>query len=330
MVSHDDVFTKTLTCDDRMKTYEKNSLTYTKINYDRGFVIRLDGHKFSTFTKATFRKPFDPIFIVAMHRTLCDLMNEFRPTTGYCHSDEISLYFPPLKLLPGGKMPERDRGGKTFKLLTHTAAYCSVRLNYHLNDIIKDDGIRMHLTEKSCKEIAKSTKYFDARVMLFPKDTVNENMNYFVFRSNFDCYRNCVSTFHRYVYGNALTVDKKTKEMRSCLDDMGFSTKVPAYMLYGIYVKFEKYDTTMYVEHHKKEINVIKKRIASFTTKMSCSDEMNTFLNTSYLTPTTTSTTSASSASASSACTYVPTGIIPLDISTIDMNVVLMNTKVST
>jgi tRNA(His) 5'-end guanylyltransferase len=40
-----------------MKQYEQNS-PLNELRIDQPFIIRLDGHKFSTFTRC-FKKPFD-------------------------------------------------------------------------------------------------------------------------------------------------------------------------------------------------------------------------------------------------------------------------------
>jgi tRNA(His) guanylyltransferase len=254
--------------DERMKQYEHESLKVVKIDEDMGFIIRMDGHKFSTFTKKVFRKPFDPIFIKAMIMTMEDVMIELRPTMGYCHSDEITLYFPPIEKKEGVDMT-RDRGGKVFKLLTHSASCCSVRFNYNLNKLISDPTTASYLTPESIELIKSCEQYFDSRVMLLPKENEWEILNYFKFRSVMDSNRNCISTFHRHYYGHSETNHKTSDKMILKMnEDHNFEEKIPLYLRYGIYAKFETYDTIVYVEKLKKEFNAVRKRIKLFSLKI--------------------------------------------------------------
>lgn len=83
---------KPSTLDQRIKSYEKSY--ESKIEYDKHIVVRIDGHKFSKFTKG-FIKPFDKILSNAMEKTTIDLVEKFGAVTGYTQSDEISLVIPP-------------------------------------------------------------------------------------------------------------------------------------------------------------------------------------------------------------------------------------------
>lgn len=73
----------------RIKTYENKE----RIPYDEHIVVRLDGHKFSKFTK-NLKKPFDSVFAEVMENTAEDLMKEFNAVTAYHQSDEITLILP--------------------------------------------------------------------------------------------------------------------------------------------------------------------------------------------------------------------------------------------
>ncbi|KNC65390.1 hypothetical protein SARC_18269, partial [Sphaeroforma arctica JP610] len=75
-----------------MKEFEK-ALDCT-LDKSMNWGIRLDGHKFSSFTKG-FQKPYDARIANAMISTLADLMKEFNPICGYTCSDEITLIFTP-------------------------------------------------------------------------------------------------------------------------------------------------------------------------------------------------------------------------------------------
>ena len=83
-----------------MKSYEKCST----LDRNQPFILRLDGKNFSKLTRG-LKKPFDTSFLDAMIFTL---MEEFRPSTGYCHSDEISLVFNLESEYPFGMRTEID------------------------------------------------------------------------------------------------------------------------------------------------------------------------------------------------------------------------------
>ena len=85
---------------ERLKGYE--SQYEQRVPYNEFLICRIDGHKFSKFTKG-FEKPFDSILSEALIKTAADLLNEFGAVTSYHQSDEISLVFPPkfsVKLVP--------------------------------------------------------------------------------------------------------------------------------------------------------------------------------------------------------------------------------------
>ncbi len=93
------------TIGDRMKSYE-TKFTSAKLDPTIPFIIRLDGHKFSSYTRP-FKKPFDerstlqsisdvPLVSTVMVATTMDLLNAFNPTTAFTCSDEITLLFPAM------------------------------------------------------------------------------------------------------------------------------------------------------------------------------------------------------------------------------------------
>ena len=65
------------------------------IERNEHIIVRLDGHKFSTFTR-DFKKPFDDIIGDAMKNVTMDLVSRFNAFTGYTQSDEITLFIPSL------------------------------------------------------------------------------------------------------------------------------------------------------------------------------------------------------------------------------------------
>jgi len=84
----------------RLKGYEKDF--ESRIDAEDFIVCRIDGHKFSKYTKG-MRKPFDKILSKTMKKTTEDLVEKFGAVTGYTQSDEITLIFAPqfsIKLKP--------------------------------------------------------------------------------------------------------------------------------------------------------------------------------------------------------------------------------------
>ena len=57
-------------------------------------VLRLDGHRFTDFTRTRFNKPFDETFHGYMIETTRLLVERFQALYGYTQSDEISVLLP--------------------------------------------------------------------------------------------------------------------------------------------------------------------------------------------------------------------------------------------
>jgi len=132
------------------------------------FIVRLDGHRFSKFTVG-FTKPFDKRICDTMIYTTADLVNEFSATTGYTQSDEITLVFGATCAEPGPSAePQKqiEKGtkkqynmifnGRTEKIVSLMAGFCSVRFSYHLSTQVGND-------EKLKQKIFAG--YFDARAI---------------------------------------------------------------------------------------------------------------------------------------------------------------------
>lgn len=111
----------------KMKVIETISKNIADIKEDESMIVRLDGVGFSTYTKS-FTKPFDPLIVYAMAKTTEDMLQKFYfATTGYTHSDEITLIFP------NGK----TENGRMQKILTKMAGYCSARFNANIVDAMR-------------------------------------------------------------------------------------------------------------------------------------------------------------------------------------------------
>lgn len=78
-----------------MKEYEFATRSY--IDNKLPFIVRLDGHGFSKFTKG-LKRPYEKWFHDNMVKTTAVLVHEYSAALGYTQSDEITLvYFPKLK-----------------------------------------------------------------------------------------------------------------------------------------------------------------------------------------------------------------------------------------
>ena len=79
--------------DDLGKRMKENYETVSKYKLTRRtpVIIRIDGRSFHTYTRG-FRKPFDPILMKSMQRTMQSLCEDIQGCVlGYTQSDEISL-----------------------------------------------------------------------------------------------------------------------------------------------------------------------------------------------------------------------------------------------
>jgi tRNA(His) guanylyltransferase len=204
--------------DTRMREYEANSRGVKSVEPNTPFIIRLDGNGFSKFTK-NLEKPFDVSFSNAMISTCIDLVDKFGASTGYTHSDEITLIFPSCN-----EESVHMHGGKTMKLVSLTAAYCSVRFNYHFK------------TDKSV--------IFDSRLIVYPEPY--EILNHMLWRSMHDCYRNCVSSYTDKYVGKKKTHGVNVVERIKMLGEVGIDfNNVDEHWKHGTYVKRKKIKKTV-------------------------------------------------------------------------------------
>lgn len=169
---------------DRIKEYEA-VFTEQKINPALPFVMRLDGHGFSKFTKGLFLD-------INLHNTFVDvtkdLMKEYGAVTGYTHSDEISLLFYP-KYDDAGKPRELHYGGRIQKMISTAAAFCTMMFNRKLVTHFTDKSDDYKEEKQSAYDrMFSGSAYFDCRVFQVPTDS--EMFSYMFWRSQVDCRRN--------------------------------------------------------------------------------------------------------------------------------------------
>lgn len=155
---------------DRMKALERE-YTDRRIPNDEVLCVRIDGKRFSKFTKAC-KKPFDKKFSDAMIKTTKRLVEETNATFGYTQSDEITLIFSLT-----GNQAEHIFGGKVSKVNSILASMASAFFNAEFT----------HPTKLA---------YFDCRAWGVPD--IGEASNVVLWRVQ-DCRKNSVSAAYRWI-----------------------------------------------------------------------------------------------------------------------------------
>jgi tRNA(His) 5'-end guanylyltransferase len=219
--------------DERMKYYENLSQTITKIDPTYPFIVRLDGRCFSKFTKKLKKinnQPYSTDFKEAMVKTCHDLLQEFRPSTIYTHSDEITMIFD-RAISDNGFIHAHLFGGRVFKILSLISSFASVRFNNNINttNVQSDFSKKVSIVHNPT---------FDARIIVFPED--HEIVNHMIWRSKYDCYRNFVSMYamqymSKKQLNNISTPDRieSLKSFGVFLDDY----KIDQSLKHGIFMK---------------------------------------------------------------------------------------------
>lgn len=251
----------------RLKGYEASY--ESTIEPEKHIIIRIDGHKFSKYTKG-FKKPFDGILSKAMELTTIDLVDEYKAVTGYTQSDEITLILPSLKDVTidnrksyKHKIHKRIRddwehtfGGRVQKMVSLIAGFTTMRFNKHLADEIEkqtmseqehwsnsfrptpeEDEFRKQMSTYYSKV---GNAYFDCRVYGVPDE--DEAFNSILWRVR-DAEKNSRSMFAQ-TYCSHKELQKKTgvEQVEYCKDKTGKDWhKVEDRYKYGVLVKKETY-----------------------------------------------------------------------------------------
>jgi tRNA(His) 5'-end guanylyltransferase len=170
---------------DRMKYYEKQSESLQTIPANLPFIVRLDGRAFSNFT-LQFKKnlPYSVEFKRAMLGVATDLLHEFKASTVYTHSDEITLIFSEQDFTNNAS-PSHIFNGRCSKLLSLISSYASVSFDRHMSKECEQSNIQQY----------KHVPTFDARIIVFCEKNKYEIVNHMIWRSKGDCTRNFVSMY---------------------------------------------------------------------------------------------------------------------------------------
>jgi tRNA(His) 5'-end guanylyltransferase len=224
----------------RMKSYERTDA----IPPYQAFLVRADGCCFSKFTE-NLPKPFDVGFQRAIIRTANEVMNFFQARTVFCCSDEITLIFPPIctkeeyeRLVKSGEknLPTHNRAGRCEKIASLVASKCSVYFNQFMLDELNKQTDRY--TQTAIRKIRKCDAVFDGRLISIPLGKEIEIVNNIIWRSSYDCRRNCISAYGRYHLGHNKCIKKSGDEMIEMMKDDGFDmNSIPMSQIYGVLCK---------------------------------------------------------------------------------------------
>jgi len=238
------------TLGDRLKFYE--SRWEESISAKDHIVIRIDGHKFSKYTKG-FKRPFDEILSKAMEQTTTELVKEFQAVVGYTQSDEITLVIPSPKptKVHYNKLPTEQNhayNGRVQKMASLASGFATMAFNRVMNKLITEFGYSLMKGEYSLEdnkylndiEDKIGSAWFDARV--YSVDSDIEAFNSVLWRVR-DAEKNSRSMFAQaYCKHKDLQNMTGKEQVQFCLDTTGEDWgKVDDRYKYGILVKKEKY-----------------------------------------------------------------------------------------
>jgi tRNA(His) 5'-end guanylyltransferase len=231
---------------ERMKSLEGDS--ESRLDPDQPFVVRLDGHKFSKFTKG-FEKPLDKILKNAMIAVAGELLTEFNAVTAYTASDEITLVFPPRPNLESTLI----YNGRKQKICSLMAGYASTRFNHWLKCCVDVDPV---FRKKDKLGIA----YFDARVFSVVNDVGAYQAVFW--RSHYDTYRNGVSILAQSHFSSKHLHRKSVATMkRMLLEKKVLMDDQDPHLFFGTFVKKRLVEVKGYDRKKKEEVLVKRGRI---------------------------------------------------------------------
>lgn len=158
----------------RMKTFYEN-IPKTQLMRRVPVAIRIDGKSFHTFTKG-FQKPFDPVLMDTMQRTMKYLCENIQGCIfGYTQSDEITLILTDYQKLTS----EAWFNYEVQKMASVSASMVTMAFNkYFSENIIKYNSTHDPLIEGNKRLIeryvnaAEKGAMFDARCFNIPKEEV--------------------------------------------------------------------------------------------------------------------------------------------------------------
>ena len=220
----------TQTLKERMESFRKEyDYTLPKRSYT---MIFCDGRSFSKLIKNKFEKPFDNWFINAMNKTakyICE--NVQGAKFAYVQSDEISVVLTDFD----NEETEAFYGNRLCKLQSIIAALATF-----------ENIMNMQLVQ------------FDCKAWNLP--TFNDVYAWFLYRQT-DCIRNSkqqtAQTYLPHKMLNGIDTDKQVALLKE-VKDTDWNTFSDD-KKYGRFVERREVETTVFNNHTKQEINVVRK-----------------------------------------------------------------------
>jgi tRNA(His) 5'-end guanylyltransferase len=233
---------------ERMKFYEK--LEFSHVPPYQPFLVRVDGNCFSKYTSA-FPKPFDLGFSRAMINASNELLKYFNARTVFVCSDEITLIFSSVcskneyddLISNDGIVPTHIYAGRRSKIESLVAAKATSLFNNFMNEeidvAISLKGFGLVYLDSAVQRVRQREAIFDARMILFPVGNEIEIVNNIIWRSSYDCYRNTVTSYGRYIFGDKVIRNKNCGEIIEMMKEKAFdfSSQVPFHYKYGTFCK---------------------------------------------------------------------------------------------
>lgn len=194
----------------RMKNFYENPAK-TQLLRRMPVAIRIDGKAFHTFTRG-FQKPFDPILMDTMQRTMKYLCENIQGCVfGYTQSDEITLILIDYQKLTSDAWFDYE----VQKMTSVSASMATMIFNkYFSENIIRYNSIHDPLIEENKYLIEKYVNaaekgaMFDARCFNIPKEEVTN----LIYWRQLDATRNSIQ-----MVGQAHFSDDKLKD-KTCND----------------------------------------------------------------------------------------------------------------
>lgn len=180
---------------ERIKTYYENVFNQ-KLPRRTNYIIRIDGKKFSKYTK-NFKKPFDDRLNNIFNETAKHLCENIQGCKiAYVQSDEISLWLTDYDSLETSAWFD----GKIQKICSVSSSMGTGIFNYL---IMKEYGLE-----------TKNIANFDSRVFIIPE--IEEVINYFISRQK-DATRNSISMLGRTYFSHKELQNKSSNQIQEML-----------------------------------------------------------------------------------------------------------------
>lgn len=199
----------------RMKDFYENPAK-TQLLRRMPVAIRLDGKAFHTFTRG-FQKPFDPVLMDTMQRTMKYLCENIQGCIfGYTQSDEITLILTDYQKLTS----EAWFNYEVQKMASVSASMATVAFNkYFSENIIKYNSTHDPLIEGNKRLIeryvnaAEKGAMFDARCFNIPKEEVTN----LIYWRQLDATRNSIQMVGQACFSHAELKDKTCNDIQDML-----------------------------------------------------------------------------------------------------------------